>query len=248
MRHMRSGSLAAAVFLALSVAPLSAGESAAHSQCAALLGEKKLADAEPFCVKAAQESKDGMLLQGDLLALKGDGKGALARYEEVISGYDRETPTSLQLTALHRRAVVHFQMGNASGASNAADAFLKHQPDNLELLQIAAMTTQFPTRRLEYADRLVALQPDKVGFHVFRSRALIENEKRREALDDIELALKLDPKSDEALMMRGFVHLALGDHARAVKDHATVARRNPKDPTRSRRSPDGSGQCQDRDG
>jgi tetratricopeptide (TPR) repeat protein len=230
MRHMRSKSLAA-VFLALAVAPLSAEESSARSQCATLLGEKKLADAEPFCVKAAQESKDGMLLHGDLLALKGDGKGALARYEEIISGYDREKPTPLQLTALRRRAVLHFQMGNASAASDAAAAFLKHQPDNLDLLQIAAMTTPFPTRRLEYADRLVALQADNVGFHVFRSRALIENEKRREALDAIELALKLDPKSDEALMMRGFVHLALGDHAKAVKDHATVARRNPKDPT-----------------
>ena len=231
MRHMRSVFLVATVFLGLSVAPLYAEEPAAHSRCATLLGEKKLSDAEPYCVRAAQESREGMLLHGDLLALKGDGNGALALYDEVISGYDREKPTALQLAALQRLAVVRFQMGDRNGADNAADAYLKHQPDNLDLLQLAAMTTPFPIRRLEYGDRLVKMKPDDVDFHVFRARALIENQKHREALDAIELALKLDPKSDQALMTRGFVHLALGDHAKAVRDHATVARRNPKDPT-----------------
>lgn len=230
MRHMRSGFLATALLLALNTsAPTFAQEPSASERCMALANEGKLSEAEPVCAKAAEESVEGKILYGDFLSYQGDFQGAVARYTEVLLGRDKTRPTATELAALRRRAVANFRLKNAAGASEDAAAFLEHQPDDLEILQLGGMTTPFPDVRISYSDRLVKLQPSNVEFHVFRARALSEAGKNREALDAVELALRLDPKSKTALSTRGFIHAAMGDHSKAVKDQARAARLAPDD-------------------
>ena len=198
-------------------------------RCVQLANAGKATEAEAFCAKAAAESREGKVLYGDFLTSQGDIPGAVARFTEALAGRDKAQPTATDLGALRRRAIANFRLGNQAGASEDAAAFLEHQPDDLEILQVGGMSTPWNDVRIRYADRMVALQPKNLDFLVFRARALAEAGKHREALDAVELALKVDPRSELALTTRGFIHGALGEHDKAVKDQSRVAKLVPRD-------------------
>lgn len=226
MRHMRTGALATVMFLA--AASALAEEPGAADQCRMLLSAGKHAEAKASC-EAAGESREGKLLHGDYLASTRDLEGAIKRYSEGLEGYDAAKPTELQLALLQRRAIVHFHLGHSRSASEDASAVLKHRPDDPEMIQVIAATTPSDEVRLKYVDKLIALQPDNADFIAWRARALHQAGRHQEAIDAAEKALKIDPKSDHALTIRGFAYSAMGDHAKAVRDHTTVAKRNPTD-------------------
>src|SRR5690606_1213980 len=69
-------------------------------QCVDLLIEEKLAQARPFCVEAAGQSREGVLRYGDLLDAEGDIKGAIEQYTKVLEGIEPANYTDTQITAL----------------------------------------------------------------------------------------------------------------------------------------------------
>lgn len=231
MRHMRIGSLATAIVLVMGAStPALANDTGATAQCRALLTDKKHAEAEAVCARAADESREGKLYHGDYLSHTGDKNGAEKRYSEVLQGFDRKNPSELELAALRRRALVRFELGNRDYAGNDADMYLGLKPDDQDILQLGVLTTHWDDMRLRYLDKLVALKPEHADFHAMRAHALLQAGKPREALDAAEQALKVDPKSAAGFSMRGLAHTALGEHSKAERDHVKAAKLAPKDP------------------
>jgi tetratricopeptide (TPR) repeat protein len=232
MRHQRSASFGTAILLAVAAAsPATAAEpSPAIQQCWTLLSTGKHAEAAAPCSQAGNESIEGKLLHGDYLANTGDERGAVKRYSEILEGYDRSQPTGIQLAALKRRAYLWFDLKNAREAASDAEAYLEHKPNDVEMLQVAAMTHPTPLTRVRYLDTLIAQEPNAANLHAHRAHALVYAGQGKEALASAETALKLDPQMDIALTARGLSYALLGEHEKAERDYATVAARRPTDP------------------
>lgn len=208
----------------------SAADSEAMSRCQALADQGKWDEAEPFCANAAAAAPvaEGKLLLADLQLARGAFNSAIAKYDEILSAGDRHNRTPIEITALGHRARAYFESGNDDSAAEDVIAFLKHHPDDIDVLLIGAHSTQSSDLRIEYAQRLVTLQPHDLQHRITLVGAHIEAEQGKRAVEEAEKALELDPKSDLALTWRGLAHLAAGDHAKAEKDLATVVRHVPK--------------------
>jgi tetratricopeptide (TPR) repeat protein len=229
MQYLRFTIVALAITAASSSASFAEGSPAA-AQCVALINQEKIAEAEAFCVKAAAEpGKDGKLLYADYLGRKGDFDGAASRYSEILDGVDLAKPTQTEYSALRNRAFLKF-FRQESSADDDVRAVLKLMPEDPELLEVAAQSSSSPDRRLEYADRLVALNPKSVQAQVLRSYALVGLKKGEEALTAAETAAKLDPDSPLPLIARGFAHSIMGDHTKAEREFAAAARKAPNEP------------------
>jgi len=218
-----------ALAIAAAPSPLAWAEpSQAYSQCVAFARQDKLAEAEPFCVQAATEpGKEGKVLHGDFLSRKGDVDGAIKRYNEVLEGADPAKFTPAEFTALKNRALVGFYSGRPAADADAR-AVLKLAPNDVDVLRAAAQYAA--TGKLEYVDRLIALDPKSAEYQVWRSYISSSQREYDEALVAAEAALKLQPGSPFALTARGYAHGASGEYAKAEKDHAAVTRKVPNEP------------------
>jgi tetratricopeptide (TPR) repeat protein len=228
---MHNRSLVAALILALSsLTHADSQETPSMTKCASLVNENKLAEAEAFCVQAAVDAPgEGKVMYGDFLFRKGDARAAIQQYTELLKDADMSKPSNVELASLSHRAMVQFQSGNGTKAIDDIEKFLKHRPEDVEMLRLAFQATPWHDRREEYAGRLLALAPGEMEFHLMRIHAFIRSGKGKEAVEAADAALKLDPKSNFALTWRGFAHAAQGDFIKAERDHATVARRLPKE-------------------
>jgi tetratricopeptide (TPR) repeat protein len=220
-----------ALAIAATSSPLALAEQSPDiARCVELASAGKFADAEPYCAKAAENSgKDGKVLYGDLLARKGDSDAAMKLYTQVLEGATPDKLTPAEFNALNSRALLGLYTGRA-GADVDAEASLKLNPNDVELLKTGAQYSKSDSRKLAYADRLVALDPKNAEHHVLRSYVLVSNNQVSDAFEAAEAALKLDPKSATALNARGYARGAMGDYVKAEKDFAAVTRKVPNEP------------------
>ena len=222
--------IAAVVSMALYLPAASAQETpaAAAAKCEALVAKDKFAEAKPYCEKASKEfGHEGAFLYGRFFELQGMPYEAINTYEDILARYNPETkPSDAQLKTLRACAVLKNKM-NQWHAINYAVAYLAHAPDDAEVLEVAARFSQEP-KKSEYKERLLALKPTTAEGNVGRARTLLKSGDGQGALAAAQAALKLEPKSTEALAMRGYAYSAMEDHANAERDHAAVARMRPK--------------------
>ena len=229
MQHKRFTIVALAVSAAWSSVSF-AQESPAVTQCVALMKQEKIAEAEPHCAKAAEEpGKFGKLLYADFHVRKGDPDGAIKRYSEILQGVDLAKPTKTEHAALRNRAMLGFRIGRVT-AEDDARAALQLMPDDIELLRAAAYKSESESRRLEYADRLVALDPKSVQAHVLRSYALSALGEFQKAVDAADMAAKLDATSPLPLIARGFAQNMGGNYDKAEREYAAAVRMAPNEP------------------
>lgn len=210
----------------------SAADPDAMARCQASVDQGKWAEAEPLCATAAASlpAADGKLLLADLQLLKGDLSSAITQYTEMLRARDQNNLSPTEISALGHRARAYLEAGEDLWAAEDVIAYLKHRPDDVDVLLIGAHSASSSERQIEYAQRLVALQPNEIQHRIFLAGAYVRAKQGKLAVEAAEKALELDPKSDLALTWRGFGYLTAGDHARAEKDLSTVVRRTPKDP------------------
>jgi tetratricopeptide (TPR) repeat protein len=221
--------IAASAILAAWCSATSAGQSAAYSRCVELTNRFSFEEATPFCEQAATEDGDeGLLLYGQFVQMAGLPEDAQAIYSHLLLHADLSNPTAAQRAALRRRAMMGFESGSAAADADAA-ALLELVPGDVELLRAGAQGASSAAMRIEYADRLIALDPKVVDYHVLRSYALSAASQPAKALAAAETALQLDPDSALALTARGFAHAAGGDLATALRDHTAAAGKAPNE-------------------
>jgi tetratricopeptide (TPR) repeat protein len=207
-----------------------AQESSATTQCAALMSQEKIAEAELHCAQAAEgPGKFGKLLHADFLVRKRELDDATRLYAEILEGVDLAKPTQTEYLALRNRVLMAYTYQRPFD-ENDAHAALKLVPDDVELLEAGARASPSQLQRLEYADRLIALDPNSVKAHVLRSYALTGIEKFQDALASANAASKLDPNSPLPLVARGFAHSMMSEFAKAERDYAAAARKAPNEP------------------
>ena len=151
MHHNRLAIVALAITAAWPTASF-AQESSAAAQCAALMGQDKIAEAELHCAKAAEgPGKFGKLLYADLLVRKGELDDATRRYAEILEGVDLAKPTQTEYLALRNRVLMEYHYQRPFDENDALAA-LKLVPDDVELLEAGARASASQLQRLEYAD------------------------------------------------------------------------------------------------
>lgn len=202
----------------------------AWKRCQALVEAEKIAEAEPFCVQGAKEDPIvGGSLYGQYLqffAKKPDQ--AMIEYRKVRQTIKvGQTPNESQLLALRGIALLNLPRG--IGLSDA-DEYLKHQPDDREVLFLAAQKDDSAYGgEPKYADRLVALEPKAFEPHVLRSRTFLAREKPEKALEAAQAAIALAPKEPFALQARAEAYMAGGKLPESIRDYNTLAGLAPKE-------------------
>ena len=199
-------------------------------RCLDLLRQDKSSEAKSSCTRAAEQSREGVILYGDFLAAEDDLAGAIQQYSKVIEGVAPGKYADTEFAALRHRAPTYFHAADYERALKDAIAVLASHPDDVEMLTLVAQTEPSAESRLKSIDRAIALQPNEGALHVIRGYVLIEISKAKEALASAEAALKLDSKDPSARSLRGFAYAAMGEYAKAEREHAAVVRAYPSEP------------------
>jgi tetratricopeptide (TPR) repeat protein len=229
---MRTNKTLPIVALTLSCAwqAASAQQPSATQRCAEMLQTKVTEETVQVCAEAAKESRQGRLMYGFALATQGDSKGAIEYYSKVLAGIDvARSSEPITVAALGARASAYYRTRQDDLAFEDALAYLKHQPDDANLLFIAASTAPSAEVGLSYAEKAVALMPDDFDVLALHARRLAKLDRKREALAAIEKASKLAPSKARALTEKGMVHSYLGEYARAEKFFAQALQEDPSD-------------------
>jgi Flp pilus assembly protein TadD len=70
-------------------------------------------------------------------------------------------------------------------------------------------------------DQVIQRKPDHLWAYTCRSASRSKLGRHQEAIADLDRALELDPRNEEALNNRGWSHKALGDMDAACRDWTT---------------------------
>ena len=207
-----------------------AERSAAFTQCLELLNQGQVAQAEAPCKQAAADSGiDGKVAYGDFLFAKGDASSARKVYDSVLTYADRTKLTPSELNALRHRALFGFYTGGVVADIDARDV-LKVNPNDVEILRAGAEMAKEPEVRLEFSEKLVALDAESLEYRILHAYALMAVNEGDKALAAADAALKLDPASPIAMTARGFAFATKGDFARSEKEFASITRKAPNEP------------------
>jgi tetratricopeptide (TPR) repeat protein len=120
----------------------------------------------------------------------------------------------------------------------AADLFLGRNPD---CAWVYAIRSEGYRRRAPYADlakcrdslkRSVSLEPGRAWARAYLARAISSNAEAstyqpEEALDQMDAAVRLAPRSGWIRVWRGAVHARLGNHEAALRDYDEGIRLDP---------------------
>lgn len=82
-------------------------------------------------------------------------------------------------------------------------------------------------KALEYLNRAVELDPDRVAAYKLRAYIYLYKDERQKAIDDFTMVIELDPGDDNAYHNRGASYEYLGDYFRASSDYSAALRINP---------------------
>lgn len=229
---MRSGLLkTAALAVTLTCPMVLAAEPSATDRCMTLMeGDEIVDEAVTACAAAAKESREGLLLYGDILSWQGNSKGAIEHYSKVLEGADPKSYDDVALGALWRRAWKYFQAEAKASAFKDATAFIEYEPEDTDMLFIAAVSASNPESALPLIERAIALDPEDIHNRAAHIRLLLDTGKKREALAVSDKLVKIAPKDSRALLIKGATHNLLGEYAQAERWYAKAAQAAPKNP------------------
>jgi len=228
--HFAKITTAAALAFTLASPPTFADEPSATDRCFELLGGEKVVDeAIAVCASAAKESREGLVLYGDILSSQDNSEGAIEHYTKALDGVDLTVSDETTVAALRRRAIEYRYIGKRALSYKDAVAYLQHEPDDDELLYVAATTAPSPQAGLQHIERAIELKPEDIVPYGVHARLLLDLGKNSEAHASADKALKIAPKNPDSLTIKAMVHSNLGEHAKAERLFARVARARPND-------------------
>lgn len=209
----------------------SADEPSATDRCMELMsGDEIVDEAITICAAAAQESREGLVLYGDILSVQRNAKGAIEHYTKALEGVDPAQYEGAALAALRRRAIEYYHHDEYALAFKDAVAYLGYEADDTDMLFVAAATASSAQSGLPFVERLVEVQPEDILNHSLHARLLLAVGKKKEALAVADKAIKVAPKDSRGLIIKAFVYSAMDEHAKAERLYAQVVRANPTDP------------------
>jgi|GEM_PF-1356506 tetratricopeptide (TPR) repeat protein len=189
------------------------------------------ADTVALCAQAAKESREGRLFYGIVLSARGNSEAAVTEYSMILGGHDlARSKDGVLLTALRFRALGYQQLDLDDLAFDDAKTYLGHEPDDVDIVLVAATTAPTTEMGLRYSERAVALDRENMKAHQVHARLLARAGKKKEALAAANSAAKLAPDNATALTIKGLVHADLNEHARAERIFAQAAADNPNEP------------------
>ncbi len=229
---MQFAKLTTAAALALTLCSHStfADEPSATDRCFELLSGGEVVDeAIAVCAAAAKESRDGLVLYGDILSSQDNPEGAIEHYTKALDGVDLTVYDETTIAALRRRAIEYRYLGKSALSYQDAAAYLQHEPDDDELLYVAATTAPSPQAGLPHIERAIELKPDHIVQYGVHARLLLALGRNSEAHASADKALKIAPKDPDSLAIKAMVHSSLGEHAKAERLLARLVRARPDD-------------------
>jgi tetratricopeptide (TPR) repeat protein len=223
--------IAATLALTLAWQSTPADEPSVTDRCMQLMNGDEIAEeAATVCAAAAKESRAGMVLYGDLLSSQQNPKGAIEYYSKALEGADPTKDADTIVAALRARTVVYYYENQEALAFKDAVAYLEHEPEDGDILFVAAATAPSAESGLPFIERAIAVQPDDIWNYALHARMLVHVGKKKEALATADRALKIAPKDPKALTIKGHTLAAMGEHAKAERMYAQVVRATPQDP------------------
>jgi tetratricopeptide (TPR) repeat protein len=228
--RLKKISIAAALTLALASHYARADELSATERCFELISRDEVVDeAVTVCAAAAKESRDGLVLYGDILSWQDNVQAAIEHYSKALEGIDLSTPDETTVAALRRRAVEYYALDRQALAYKDAVAYLRHAPDDDEMLFVAAKTAPSPQEGLPYIERAIGVKPEDIVQYGLHAQLLLALGKNKEAHATADKALKIAPKDPKSVKIKALVHATSGEHAKAERLYAQVVRMSPND-------------------
>lgn len=128
---------------------------------------------------------------------------------------------------MHCQAAADFALGDHSGAATLLDTLARANNDvtqpgrGVTLHRQAArawMAARQPDRALVSITHALALAPDNADLYIERAQVLVEQERLREAINDLDRAIDRDPNRVDALVFRATALRRLKALANAESD------------------------------
>jgi tetratricopeptide (TPR) repeat protein len=223
-------SIAAALTLALTSHFTFADERSATERCFELMGgEEIVEEAINVCAAAAKESRDGLVLYGDILSSQDNAAAAIEHYTKALDGIDLSVSDETTVAALRRRAIEYYVIEQRALSYKDAVAYLRHEPDDDELLYLAAKMAPSPQEGLPHINRAIEVKPEDIVQYGLHAQLLMALGKNKEAHATADRALKIAPKDPLSTQIKAMVHSSLGEHAKAERLYAQLVRMRPND-------------------
>lgn len=224
-------SITATLALALTWQVASSDAPSATDRCMNLMRSGEVVEeAITVCAEAAKESREGQVRYGDILSAQKNAEGAIEYYSKAIDGVLPMKYPDTPLFALRRRALEYYHDDNEPLAHNDALAYLDHEPEDGDILFIAAATASSAESGLPFIERAIAVQPEDILNYGLYTRLLVRVGKHKEALAAADEAIRMFPKDPRGLTIKGLTYASMGEHAKAERLHARVVRAVPDDP------------------
>jgi len=193
-------------------------------------------------IQLEPEQLDALRGRAQALFLVEKYQASVADWTSILAITPRDT------TALVHRSRCHEQLGKFSEALTDLDSAFaldptleeKHKGELAELyLQRGSLSLSDGDWKDALADFTSAITADedvrRAGEDamaiVYRQRAsqLFDSEGPEAALADLDSCLKLQPEDQEAMRLRGDIHVQLGNHQKAIVDYSALLELNPGD-------------------
>ncbi len=187
-------------------------------------------EAVAACAAAAKESREGLVMYGDILSSQENVRGAIEHYSKALEGFDPNEYDDTALAALRRRAVEYYHSDKQAAAFKDAAAYLDHEPEDTDMLFIAGATASTAQAGLPFVERLVKVQPEDILNHALHARLLLAVGKQKEALAAADRAIKSAPKDPKALTIKASLYASMGEHSKAERLFAQIVKAIPKEP------------------
>lgn len=193
----------------------------------ALMTDKKYKEALPLLNKAVEslpEEPPARYKEARLAALSMRVRALveLKQFEAALRDIDTSEPICDDITQLKRtKALVKFKQKDYAGALRLYEEALTSKPDDYELLNAVAWT-QAPLGQLDdalkNANRSLEKQHDAIDVLDTRGTIYLLMKNYEKALEDLDHAIKIKPKSSAAYFHRAGVYLEQGEMEKCDAD------------------------------
>jgi tetratricopeptide (TPR) repeat protein len=177
--------------------PQAAGALLQRGRINMLAGDHRAAAADADAVlKLVPEQPDALLLRSHAKFAGGDKEGALEDVNQVLD----QVPNAPQ--GLRTRIAINLELHNPKDAIDDLERLAKIEPEQTDiLLQLAALENSLKQndRAVELLDGVLKKEPKNWRAMRIRADAQLGRGKHREAMQDYEAALALEPKDDGLL-------------------------------------------------
>ncbi len=162
-----------------------------------------------------------------------EGLGEIAARLERLEKYLAAHPTgphAAEAEAL-KSMLSHFQAGQYDRALAACEEYAKKDPQSVWAVRWRGASRYLLGDRkgaMPDLDASIARAPADVQLRGMKAKSLLELREWQRAIQEYDELIRLDPKSPEAHVFRGYAKGSIGDHEGAIADYSEELRLNPR--------------------